>query len=130
MSTENMPTESYYGSEPASRLDEVVADYLREIEEGRPPNRELLLARHPELAEELREFFADRDLMKSRANRLRFIVPRFVGDYQLLVEIGRGTFGVVVEARHIKLDKLVAIKLLRGEQWCSPEYVRLPIIRS
>jgi serine/threonine protein kinase len=124
MSTENMPTESYHGSEAADRLAVVVADYLQDIEEGRPPNRDSLLARHPDLAEDLREFFAGRDLMKSRARPIIFIVPKFVGDYQLLEEIGSGTFGVVVKARHVKLDKLVAVKLLRGEQWSSPEYVR------
>src|SRR5437762_13970403 len=93
MSREGTPTESYHGPEPADRLDALVADYLQEVEEGRPPNRELLVARHPDLAEELREFFANRDLMKSHANRLRFIVPQFIGDYQLLeeIEIGRAS---------------------------------------
>jgi serine/threonine protein kinase len=124
MSNENLPTESYHGSQAADRLDAVLADYLQDIEEGRPPNRDSLLARHPDLAEEMREFFADRDLMKARVRRVVFIVPKFVGDYQLLEEIGSGTFGVVVKARNINADKLVAIKLLRGEQWSSPEYVQ------
>ena len=124
MTSDNMPTESYHVSEPADHLDAILADYLQQLEEGCPPNRELLLARHPDLAEDLREFFANRDLMRAQANRLRFIVPKFLGDYQLLEEIGTGTFGIVVKAQHVQTGHLVAIKLLRGEQWSSKDYVK------
>ncbi len=60
----------------------------------------------------------------ARANRLRYIVPEFIGDYKLLEEIGSGTFGVVVKARHVVFDKPFAIKLLRGGQWSSSEFVK------
>src|SRR5262245_53473446 len=124
MTSDNMPTESYHVSEPADQLDAILADYLQQLEEGRPPNRELLLARHPDLAEDLREFFANRDVMRAQANRLRFIVPKFLGDYQLLEEIGTGTFGIVVKTQHVQTGHLAAIKLLRGEQWSSKDYVK------
>src|SRR5947209_286414 len=124
MPTDNVPTERYHAPKSADRLDAIVAEYLQQVEEGRPPNRDLLLARHPDLAAELGEFFANRDLMRSHANRVRFIVPQYIGDYQLLEEIGSGTFGVVVKARNRNTGHFVAIKLLRGEQWSSPGYVQ------
>jgi WD40 repeat protein len=44
-----------------TRVDEVVAEYLRDAESGRAPDRDYLLSRHPDLADDLAEFFADRD---------------------------------------------------------------------
>ena len=42
-----------------SRFDEVIANYLRAEEAGTPPDQEMLIAEHPELADKLRSFFAD-----------------------------------------------------------------------
>jgi serine/threonine-protein kinase len=41
--------------------------------------------------------------------------PRFYGRYELLSELGRGTSGVVYKAHDPKLDRLVAMKILRPE---------------
>src|SRR5262245_28886020 len=53
------PTASPSG--PGSSLEQVLADYLRAVEAGQGPDREDILARHPSLAQELREFFANHD---------------------------------------------------------------------
>jgi serine/threonine-protein kinase len=41
--------------------------------------------------------------------------PQFCGRYELLSELGRGTSGVVYKAHDPKLDRLVAMKILRPE---------------
>lgn len=46
---------------------------------------------------------------------------RHFGDYELLEEIHRGGMGIVWRARQLKLDRIIALKLLRGAQFARPE---------
>jgi eukaryotic-like serine/threonine-protein kinase len=100
------------GSDP---LDAVVADYLQRVEAGTPPDREALVAAHPDLADRLRAFFADLDRMGNRGESFRLpevALPEDFGDYEFLDEIGRGGMGVVYRARQKSLNRIVALKMI------------------
>lgn len=45
------------------------------------------------------------------------------GDYELIDEIGRGGVGVVYRARQVKLDRMVALKMLLASHWASRDEV-------
>ena len=46
---------------PEERLHEILAEYLQAVDAGQQPIRDEFVNRHPELADELRDFFANQD---------------------------------------------------------------------
>jgi serine/threonine protein kinase/tetratricopeptide (TPR) repeat protein len=90
---------------------------------GDDPASEDYLKRFPEFAKIIRVVFFESTLMShdatgdeegSSVDTLSFSLPaaRKLGNYELLREIGRGGFGVVYEARHLKHSNRVALKTL------------------
>ncbi|HEV3345398.1 MAG TPA: protein kinase [Pirellulales bacterium] len=95
------------------------------------------LAEHIESCQEcertLDQFGGDADQMLLRLRRLSAPVagspdlpsaspaglPRRLGKFELLEELGSGSFGVVFRARDTELDRMVAIKLLRAGRLAS-----------
>jgi eukaryotic-like serine/threonine-protein kinase len=138
-------------SEQEQRLDEVVTAYLKAQEAGQATDRQALLDSHPDLASELREFFADQDRLEQLASPLRPLIgpsepdvtstpfpmqtagkafavlpspPRYFGDYTILAAVGQGGMGVVWKARQKRPDRLVALKMFRAGDLASPTDVQ------
>jgi WD40 repeat protein/serine/threonine protein kinase len=64
-------TDPSQGSEAREeRVNEVLATYLEAVRAGRVPNREEFVARHPDLADELRSFFADKERFEHLAEQV------------------------------------------------------------
>jgi serine/threonine-protein kinase len=108
------------------RFEAVVEQILREREAGRTPDPQRYLDSFPDLAPLLRDFFADADLFDQVAPQLspqartaavvREMVAasgQCVGGFELLEEVGRGGMGVVYKARQTRLDRVVALKMIR-----------------
>jgi serine/threonine protein kinase len=128
--TENAPPDR------EEQLAEILLTYVESIQAGQVPDRRALLERHPEFADDLREFFAGRDQVERMAAPLRAAAgvsaarqarsteaPGVggnlrteelgqIGDFRLLREVGRGGMGVVYEAEQLSLNRRVALKVL------------------
>src|SRR6516162_9105915 len=141
-------------SDDEQLLEEIIASYIQAVEAGQQPARAELLSRHPRLAGDLQAFFADHDRMNEAAlpvrpapqtpaldaaadtigstavtapGALESLVssggPR-LGDYELLEEIARGGMGVVYKARHVSLNRVVAVKLILAGEFAGGRDVR------
>ncbi|MHC4401860.1 MAG: protein kinase domain-containing protein [Planctomycetota bacterium] len=135
------------------RVDELIAEYLKAVHSGQAPDRQALLARHPDLADDLAEFFADEDHFDSVAGAFREMTSsggrsplsvatsptqrpddtpgstcdvqaQAFGDYQLLEEIARGGMGVVYKGYQVSLNRPVAVKMILAGRLASAADVR------
>jgi serine/threonine protein kinase/TolA-binding protein len=110
-------------SERELRFQEVAAAYLEAREAGRSDELSALLARHPDLADEVVAFVAGQDEVAVLAAPLRDVaapvalleptgLPGTLGDFRIVREVGRGGMGIVYEAEQISLGRRVALKVL------------------
>jgi tetratricopeptide (TPR) repeat protein len=105
------------------RLAEVLEEYLADLERGEAPDRQTLLARHPDLARQLTSCLDCLEVAQRIGTQLRDDTadgppqadpdfPMQLGDFRILHEVGRGGMGVVYEAEQLSMGRKVALKIL------------------
>ena len=130
------------GSAPPAddpRVIEAVEEYLTLLEAGNPPDRQLFLQQHADIASVLDECLESLQFVYQLGPRLHLGEEKSLahpaladgpeimaplGDFQILREIGRGGMGVVYEARQQSLDRRVALKVLPFAAALDPKHLQ------
>jgi eukaryotic-like serine/threonine-protein kinase len=139
---ESTPVETYLAQHPPLRsstqavLDLIYNEIVLREENGERPLLEDYLRRFPELAPELRLQFDVEHVIQSRSapneesdltvlgaalpQSDRASIPSIPG-YEVLGELGRGGMGLVYKARQLRLNRIVALKMILAGNHASPE---------
>src|SRR5947209_5853702 len=122
-----MPVDTH-AADRDEQLQEAILAYLKAADSGQPVSPQELLTRYPELTAELTAFLADQSRLDPVLAPLRgireAILPRSLGDFRILREVGRGGMGVVYEAEQISLGRRVALKVLPFAATMDPRHLQ------
>jgi serine/threonine protein kinase len=120
------------------RVVECAEAYLSALQAGKSPDRQAVLERFPEIANELAECLdalefvrraqpeadleaSDQDELGDSPGMRR---PVALGDFRIVREIGRGGMGVVYEAEQTSLGRKVALKVLPFAAVLDPRHLK------
>lgn len=120
-----------------SRSNDVLADYFQRIDRGERVDQKNFIDDNVEVAASLREYFEDWAAIANDGVELESAqmeqfptatsIPPLpieqIRDYRLLSRIGIGGMGEIYRAEHMRLGKLVALKLMRQERLFDPAAV-------
>jgi WD40 repeat protein/tRNA A-37 threonylcarbamoyl transferase component Bud32 len=119
------------GTLELDRLETAVLSVLKAQDVGLSTYPDDLPVHDPEVRSGLIEFLANQRHLEAVLRPFRdpppsagLPGPRAVGPYDLIEPIGRGGMGVVYKARHRRLDRLVALKMIRHGALASEDDIR------
>ncbi|MFI5461656.1 MAG: protein kinase, partial [Isosphaerales bacterium] len=100
-------------------VEPAIVEFFKDLDgASNPADREKVLrdhvARHPHLAHEFAALAKLPNLIKGLAGTPDEPQPEQLGDFRIIREIGRGGMGKIYEAIQEPLNRLVAVKTIRG----------------
>ncbi len=110
--TEPHEPETVPPSGSAGELAAILDRYMSDLQAGKSPDKNELLAAHPTLAAQLEACLAGIEFIH-RATGPATEGPAVLGEFRIIRELGRGGMGVVYEAEQTSLRRHVALKVLR-----------------
>jgi serine/threonine protein kinase/WD40 repeat protein len=122
-------SESSIDGNPFERLAE---EFVARLRRGEDPSIAEYAERHPELADDVREFFPMLAMVErakpasdDSTEPARSRHPQQLGDYRILRHLGEGGMGVVYEAVRESLRSHVALKVMHPQFRNREKYLRL-----
>ena len=100
------------GGDQATQVVAVLDGYLAALKAGERPDRERLLAEHPDIAAQLEACLAGIEFIHGGSAGAQPAGKR-LGEFRIIREIGHGGMGAVYEAEQLSLGRHVALKVLR-----------------
>jgi serine/threonine protein kinase/WD40 repeat protein len=115
-------------------VEKLAEEFLARRRRGETPALSEYTDRYPELADEIREVFpalvvmeeanpASKELASAGEAASTNGLPRQLGDFRILREVGRGGMGIVYEAEQVSLGRRVALKVLPQQAHLDPRYL-------
>jgi tetratricopeptide (TPR) repeat protein len=110
-------------------LEVLAAEFVARYRQGDRPTLTEYTARHPDLADKIRDLFPAvilmEDLKRGRQHSPAGpLLPEHLGDCRIVREIGRGGMGIVYEAEQESLGRRVAVKVLTAPALLDPGQLR------
>ncbi len=101
-------------------LNRLAEEFAEGDRRGERPLVQEYIDRHPELAQDIREFFpamAEMEQVKEERQKVCAEASpspalKQLGDFRIIREVGKGGMGIVYEAEQVSLGRHVALKVL------------------
>jgi hypothetical protein len=108
--------------DPIQAAELIYHDFVLRRDSGESPDWDGVLREFPEYEVQLQHFREADDIVEGATTPSGRSIAQ-IGGYELLDEVGRGGMGVVYRARERHLDRVVAIKRIRGGAFADDDAI-------